>query len=72
MLPEQRLFAAQRVAGILTTKLERERNRNYDLTLRNAGSADPELTGMQATDETVAYMTRVIYDLKVAMGNLSA
>jgi hypothetical protein len=72
VLPAQRLFAAQRVAGILTTKLERTRNTEYDLALRNAGVTDVELTGIEATDETVAHMTRVIHDLKTAVGSLSA
>lgn len=72
VLPEQRLCAAQRVAGILTTKLERTRNAEYDLTLRNAGVADPELTGIDATDESVAHMTRVIHELKTAIQSLSA
>jgi hypothetical protein len=64
---DMELAAAQRAGGILTTKLERLRNADYDAALREAGVVDPELTGIDVSEESVARVSEVIYRLKVAV-----
>ncbi|HRH92939.1 MAG TPA: hypothetical protein PKV72_00225 [Candidatus Peribacteria bacterium] len=61
---DMQLAAAQRVTGILVTKLERGKSTEYDAAIARLRTQDPKLTGIEVSEANIARMTEAIQDLK--------